>query len=336
MSGSILSICYTFIQIQAIFTQFAIVDNRLEKSRQATIKPPTAAQIPPSTTKKDFSKEKVDYTIIIFENSNQICEQANLDDQDAVHVQVLVYPTRSTTEDFKVNVGLKYIFNHFNHIDVMQVEPCNLSEDISKDHHASKKHEDDWEATTRRKTVKFNNFVILTHNRFSYWEEDETDEPVLSMIGETKKEKIKFIERITKESKVKQKMQGNKAKTICDGLKAFETKNTFSILGEFTEVEIETILDVKMIKDNKLSEMCSEIPPKKKRCLHCGFSTKCYLNPLKYKAKDNNCSSCQRKGHFPKSRNCLKTRLKKFKQKNKCLKQHQGCQTLRNFLKCCK
>jgi hypothetical protein len=60
------------------------------------------------------------------------------------------------------------------------------------------------------------------------------------------------------------------------------------------------------------------------------------LNPLKCKARDNNCSSCQRKGHFPKSRNCLKTRLKKFKQKNKCLKQNQGCQTLRNFLKCCK
>ena len=82
--------------------------------------------------------------------------------------------------------------------------------------------------------------------------------------------------------------------------------------------------------------LCSEIPPKKIRCLNCGFISRCYLNPLKCKAKDKNCNSCQRKGHFPKSRNCLKTRQKNFKQKSNHLEQQQGCQTLRNFLKCCR
>ena len=207
---------------------------------------------------------------------------------------------------------------------MIQVEPCSLSEGMSTDHHASENDEDDWEATTKGrgtniKTVKVNNFVISTYNRFSNWEEDETDEPVLSMIGEIKTEKIKFIERIPKERKVKQKIQSKQAKIICIGLKAFERKNAFSILGEFTEDEIETILDVKVMNYRQPGALCSEISPKKIRCLNCGFSTRCYLNPLKCKAKDKNCNSCQQKGHFPKSRNCSKTRQKNFKETTKLI-----------------
>ena len=86
-------------------------------------------------------------------------------------------------------------------INSMQVEPCNQ---MSNDHHTSIKQDDDWKAASKNqwsntKHGKVNNFVIMTQNRFSHWEEDEIDEPVLSVIGELKTEKIKFQETIKKD-----------------------------------------------------------------------------------------------------------------------------------------
>ena len=133
----------------------------------------------------------------------------------------------------------------------MQVKPC---EDISINHQANTKRNADWEATTKRKwaktkTVINNSFEISTQNRFSCWEEEDTNDPVLCMIGEIKTEKITVIKGITRENKVKLKKQRKKVEAICDWLNDFESKNAFSTLGEFTEAEIETVLEVKMVND---------------------------------------------------------------------------------------
>ena len=104
---------------------------------------------------------------------------------------------------------------------MMQVKPC---EDISINHQANDNRDADWEATTKRKwaktkTLKNNSFEISTQNRFSCWEEEDTNDPVLCMIGEIKTEKITVIEGRTRENKVKVKKQRKKVETICDWLK---------------------------------------------------------------------------------------------------------------------
>ena len=132
--------------------------------------------------------------------------------------------------------------NNLNHGVVVQVEPCSQFQDVSIYHQAHHKKDDDWEETTKRKrakpkTVKSNSFVISTHNRFSYWE-DETNEPVLCMIEEITTEKMNVIEGITKKNKVKVKKQRKQFETVSDGLKAFETKNMFSVLGSLQKLRL--------------------------------------------------------------------------------------------------
>ena len=127
-------------------------------------------------------------------------------------------------------------------------EHCSPSEAISFDHHAADRREDAWESTQKRsvtdsKIVKNNSFVIPIHNRFSYWEEDELNEPVLSMKEEIKTDKIKLIKKNKKVHKVKVKKLVEEAKPIFDRLKVFKTKNAFGVLGELTEAEVETILE---------------------------------------------------------------------------------------------
>ena len=108
-------------------------------------------------------------------------------------------------------------------------------------HQANDKRESDWIDTTKKKWAKtktVKNLGISTHNRFSYWEEEVSNEPVFSMIGEIQTGKIKVVERMTKENKVK-------VETICAGLKVFETKSS----QKFTQAEIEKVLEVKKIND---------------------------------------------------------------------------------------
>ena len=160
---------------------------------------------------------------------------------------------------------------------MMQVEPCN--------HQAKDKRDADWEATTKRKwaktkTVKNNSFEISTQNRFSYWEEEDTNEPVLSMIGEIKTEKITVIEGTTRENKVKVKKQKQKVETIT------------SIMG-----------------DDFPENFTSKV-----KCRQCGHKKGC-KEPNSCKAVNKFCSFCFKPNHFPKSLNCKKKR--KLKQKRK-------------------
>ena len=189
-------------------------------------------------------------------------------------------------------------------------------------HQANDKREADWIATTKKKwakakTVKNNIFWISTHNRFSYWEEEVSNEPVFSMIGEIQTEKIKVVEGMTKENKVK-------VETICAGLNFFETKRS----QKFTEAEIKPILRVKS-KTVIMGEDFPENVSKKVKCRQCGHKKNC-KEPNRCKAVNKLCSFCFKPNHFPKSLNCKKKR--KLKQKRRYDNLTSGCQTLREFL----
>ena len=154
------------------------------------------------------------------------------------------------------------------------------------------------------------------------------------MIEEIKTKKHKVIKGMTKENKVKVKKQMKKVKTICCGLKVFETKNA----------EIETMLEDRMINDThnvsnrfnnpKIGKIAQEesksviIKSRKKKCQSCGYRKTCHLQKI-CRAKDKNCYACLGQNHFPKSQNCLAKRKKK---KNET-KTSNGCLTLRQFLK---
>ena len=100
----------------------------------------------------------------------------------------------------------------------VQVSSARPNPDGYKDEHcrpSEHRREDDWESTRKRKVtgskiVKNNSFVIPTHNRFSYWDEDESNEPVVFMKEEIKTDKIKVItqsllSKVIKENKKEHK-----------------------------------------------------------------------------------------------------------------------------------
>ena len=176
--------------------------------------------------------------------------------------------------------------------------------------------------------------MISTYNRFSYWEDDGSNEPVVLMIEEIKTVKNKVITGMTKEKKVKVTKQMKKVKTICHGLKVFETKNA----------EIETMLEDRMINDThnvsnrfnnpEIGQIVQEesksviIKGHRKKCRSCGYRKTCHLQ-TNCRAKDKNCYACLGQNHFPKSQNCLSKR----KKKKNGTKPSNGCLTLRQFLK---
>ena len=119
-----------------------------------------------------------------------------------------------------------------------------------------------------------------------------------------------------------------KVKTICHGLKGFETKNA----------EIETMLEDRMINDThnvskrfndpEIGQIVQEesksvnIKSQKKMCRSCGYRKTCHLQTF-CRAKDKNCYACLGQNHFPKSQNCLS------KKKKNETKTSNGCLTLR-------
>ena len=169
--------------------------------------------------------------------------------------------------------------------------------------------------------------MISTHNQFSFWEDDGTIEPVLLMFEEIKTEKNKVIKGM---NKVKVTKQMKKVKTICCGLKVFETKNA----------EIETMLEDRIINvsdrfnEPEIGQIVQEesksviIKSRKKKCRSCGYRKTCHLQQ-KCRAQDKNCYACLGQSHFPKSQNCLSKR----KKKKNGTKPSNGCLTLRQFLK---
>ena len=57
------------------------------------------------------------------------------------------------------------------------------------------------------------------------------------------------------------------------------------------------------------------------------------VSPEECKANGKQCKKCLKSNHFPKSKNCSKTRLEMLKAKKKDQEIKESCQTLRSFLK---
>ena len=202
---------------------------------------------------------------------------------------------------------------NFN-VSYIQAEQRGLDSDAGNI--SFKTEEDDDYKAPKKKILRNQNinsdFVIQTHNRFSYWEKDISDDLDISVTVEIKTDDIKLDRNISDKKQIK-----IKKKTI-RSLQVFQTRNAFSIFEKFTEHKIATILQGKA----KIKPILSQ----KKKCKTCGFKRNCHLTSCK--AQDKVCFSCSKPNHFPKSLNC-KIRPKRNLQSS--LK--YGCVTLRQFLK---
>ena len=69
------------------------------------------------------------------------------------------------------------------------------------------------------------------------------------------------------------------------------------------------------------------------KCNRCNFKRRCSTNQSVCKANGKKCIKCLKFNHFPKSKNCSKTRKERFNAKLKENNPIDSCQTLRSFLK---
>jgi hypothetical protein len=201
-----------------------------------------------------------------------------------------------------------------------------------------------------RNQNKNSDFVIPTHNRFSYWEKDisDNDAEAIDQNGQlvehfkicltnsfsyfetdeeddedstlsNRKQEVQEEEEVTNLKKPEVKGLARKHKI---SLKKFKTKNFYSALQDLIENDIEIIFKVNNAEDNK-----------KRKYKYCNFKTRCHLNKTHCKARGSLCYKCERPSHFPNSKNCLKSRQEKFRMKGFQEKLIEGCETLRHFLK---
>ena len=107
-------------------------------------------------------------------------------------------------------------------------------------------------------------------------------------------------------------------------LNSFETLNRFNVFNTLTSDKVEDLMKGKR---------STIIKCEKKKCRSCNYITMCHLNPAMCRAREKQCSKCLKMNHYPKSKNCAKTRKEKFEAKKNQSKEFSGCHTLRFFLK---
>ena len=140
----------------------------------------------------------------------------------------------------------------------------------------------------------------------------------------------------------------NIVKRSADYLKNVATKNRFSPETDVAKI-INERFDIENNQGNHLSPLSlpgaavesqtnerSDIENNqvKQKCNYCNFKKKCYLFPFRCTANDRTCHYCHKSRHFPNSKKCFKMRRDKFKMKLMQNKPIEGCQSLRDFLKC--
>ena len=96
--------------------------------------------------------------------------------------------------------------------------------------------------------------------------------------------------------------------------KMLKTQNQFSIIDNFSEVEIEKLLN----GDG------DESKPQKKKCPFCGFKTACHADKWKCNASGATCNYCLKPEHLPKYQRCSKKRKEKFMMKKNSKKTEAG------------
>ena len=88
-------------------------------------------------------------------------------------------------------------------------------------------------------------------------------------------------------------------------LSVFKTENMFDVFNSNTEDEIQRI-----ICGDLFDKPVAKIRGQKKKCRRCGYKKKCHLKSS-CKAKGKCCYACNKKNHFPKSKNCAMKSQKK-------------------------
>ena len=164
---------------------------------------------------------------------------------------------------------------------------------------------------------------ISTSNKFGPLWTERIGEPESEYLVDDDK-KFKTISYSTqKKDYSRRKFRSNRKKSkvnevvTSNCLRKFDTKNWFDLLRGNA---IENVLEIiNVLKTPKKSL---------KKCRRCNFKKRsCILDPLSCSSIGNNCSKCQKNGHYPQSIYCKLTRKhKKIKagETSKYLKMRRG------------
>ena len=187
-----------------------------------------------------------------------------------------------------------------------------------------------WQEQRKKSVIKPEEKVqLILFNRFSHWEEDESEVEIENEDeSDVKSDELNCFTQTVGGKKQEKDVQIKKIRNIIKRddkhIESFETYNKFSDLQCLTEDDVENISNVQ----NPI-----KIEGRKMKCNSCNFKTRCSSNPAMCKANRKLCKKCLKTNHFPKSKNCSKTRTDKFNAKMNEKNQKDSCQTLRYFLK---
>ena len=159
-------------------------------------------------------------------------------------------------------------------------------------------------------------------NRFSFWEESESEDKDKC---DVKSDELACFTKIVRKQRRAPDCQNKKQRCmIKKDVKDGELFNRVSAFQSLTEEDVDDIIN----RHNPIKIGGGRI-----KCNRCNFKTRCSSNLAKCKANGKKCSNCFKSNHFAKSKNCQKTRKEKFKANMNEQNQKESCQTLRYFLK---
>ena len=182
---------------------------------------------------------------------------------------------------------------------------------------------DGWQKQRKKSVQKPENKVQLNlSNRFSFWEESESEDKDKC---DVKSDELACFTKIVRKQRRAPDCQNKKQRCmIKKDVKDGELFNRVSAFQSLTEEDVDDIIN----RHNPIKIEGGRI-----KCTRCNFKTRCSSNLAKCKANGKKCSNCFKSNHFAKSKNCQKTRKEKFKANMNEQNQKESCQTLRYFLK---